>query len=92
LLKLRAQQVDLDRRRAAEFKRLGQKVWQLHADDALTAENLAGAFDALEALAAEAARIEKERASLQGAPPAEPRGEPEAERRTEPPAGPTGQD
>ena len=58
--KLRAHLGELQVRMNLEFRRLGHKVWSLHADDALTKKNLTGAFDVLEALADEIAEARAE--------------------------------
>ncbi len=50
LLKLRVRVADLERRMNAEFRVLGERVWDLHDRGALQPENLTGAFDLLEAL------------------------------------------
>jgi len=53
LLKLRVRIADLERRMNAEFRVLGERVWDLHESGSLQPENLTGAFDLLEALAKE---------------------------------------
>ena len=51
--KLRLRILDLERRMNAEFRVLGERVWDLHEREAVAPENLTGAFDLLEALASE---------------------------------------
>ncbi len=60
LARLRVRIFDLDRRMNAEFRVLGEKVWDLHNAASLTAENLAGAFDVLSALADEIAEAKED--------------------------------
>lgn len=58
--KLKMRVFELERRMNAEFRTLGERVWELHNDDALSTENLAGAFDTLEELADEIAQTKDE--------------------------------
>ncbi len=92
LAKLRYRVFELERRMNSEFRVLGEKVWDLHQAEAVTPENLAGAYTVLEALADEIAESKDElnelltsaRESAEGAD-GEPAGEAsEAERRIEP--------
>lgn len=60
LAKLRMRIFDLERRMNAEFRVLGERVWELHQVSQVTPENLAGAFSVLEALADEIADAKDE--------------------------------
>lgn len=66
LAKLRLKVFDLDRRMNAEFRTLGERVWELHNDGVLTTENLTGAFDTLEELAADIEKTKDEMEDLSG--------------------------
>lgn len=60
LAKLRYRVFELERRMNSEFRVLGEKVWDLHKAEAVTPENLAGAYTVLEALANEIAESKDE--------------------------------
>ena len=77
--RLRIKLLDLDRRMNAEFRVLGERVWQLHEADALTPDQLAGAFDVLETLAHEITEAQAEMDELSAAEAAETPLEPAAE-------------
>lgn len=75
LLKLRGRVLNLERRMNAEFRVLGERVWDLHESGALQPENLTGAFDLLEALAKE---IDEAQADIELLSKPEPEPEDEA--------------
>ncbi|MCC7493006.1 MAG: hypothetical protein IT204_11680 [Fimbriimonadaceae bacterium] len=53
LAKLKVRLYDLDRRMNAEFRVLGEKVWEQHEAGSLSADSLSGAFAVLEAVSDE---------------------------------------
>lgn len=87
VVKLKARVFELERRMNAEFRTLGERVWELHNDDALSTENLAGAFDTLEELAEEIAQTKEEieELSSRGDDDLEEAPAPDEERELEPP-------
>lgn len=85
LAKLKIRVLDLERRMNNEFRTVGERAWELHSENALSADNLTGAFDELERLSGEIAQCKDDIEELSTKPEEELDDEPldEAERQIE---------